>query len=114
MNAKTSMTSTRVILTYPFGTHDKSNAFFGDPVLCSRPTPRREIGDDAMISDQALSRPPCSVTEGGGGADGAVAGGRTGGGHADERAVSRTVLSRADVRPAATQMRTVSRRAARS
>ena len=39
----TSMTA-RVTLTYPSGTHDKSNAFVRDPVLCSRFTARREIG----------------------------------------------------------------------
>ena len=83
MNATTSMTA-RVTLTYPSGTHDKSSASVGDPVPCSRPTPRREIGDRC---DDIRSGAPR---------------GRTNGSSARP---SGTVLSRADGRPTATQTR---------
>ena len=43
MNATTTMKLTRMIVAYPSGTYDKSSALLGDPVLCSRPTPRRAI-----------------------------------------------------------------------
>jgi hypothetical protein len=50
---------TRMLLSYPSGTHDKSNIFIGDPVLFSRPTPCSGFGDrfDGMLGDEIDSDP---------------------------------------------------------